>query len=103
MNRQIEDVLTDTARQYGVKKEEVKREISETWRYICENPRPEVRKFGLSLMEGDNPPPPSKIAMYLALLTLLCNSAPLVSEPNADKRMDMAMEEIINLHHTGRI
>ncbi len=103
MNRQIEEVLTGTAHQNGEDKKEIQREVSETWKYICESPRPSVRKFGLSMMEGNNPPPPGKIAMYLTLLTLLYTSAPLVNEPNAEKRMDMAMEKIIKLHQAGRL
>ncbi len=103
MNRQIDEVLTEAAHQNGVEKEEIRWGVSETWKYICESPHPSVRKFGLSLMEGNTPPPPGKIAVYLTLLTLLYTSAPLVNEPNTEKRMDMAMEKIIKLHQAGRL
>lgn len=103
LDGKMEEVLNQTALKNGTEKEEVNQSIFEAWKYICENPDPAIREFGLSMMENGTPSPTEKIVLYLTMLTQLCNSAPLINEADAKKRLRMAMEKVKKLYQAGKI
>lgn len=96
--KKIKSILTETAQKNNVTLNEVKQSVSETWKYICKNENPNIRKFGLALLENGKPPAPEKITLYLTMLARLCNSTPIADEPDAEKRLAMAIEHILQIY-----
>lgn len=92
--RKMRSAISLTAKQYGVNYAEAEQGIMETWEYICKNPDIEIRNFGIAMMEDGQPPSPEKITMCLTSLTLLCNTPPLLNEPDSKMRIHMAMQKI---------
>lgn len=97
------EVLDKSALKNKVEREEMDQSILEAWKCICENPDPIILEFGLSMMENGKLPPTEKIVLYLTMLTQLCNSTPLINEPDTKKRLYMALEKIKGLHQAGEI
>ncbi len=97
----MQEALDKSALKNGVDREEAERYVSEAWKCICENPDPTIRKFGLSMMENGSPPPAEKVTLYLTMLTQLCNSTPLINEPDTTERLHMALEKIKELDQVG--
>lgn len=98
----MNSILAELSQRDGVEKREVEEGISETWKYFCENEDPEVRKFGLALMENGKPPAPEKIAMHVLMLAQVESAPPISKEPDPKKRLHMAMEKVLELYRAQK-